>query len=57
MIVNANLAVKNLIQIKSGIEINIDVDVKIQQKKVYVWNPSTCACEINRYLRVLLIIY
>ena len=57
MIVNANLAVKNIIQIKSGIEININVDVKIQQKKVYVWNPSTCACEINRYLRVLLIIY
>ena len=36
MIVNANLAVKNLIQIKSGIEININVDVKIQQNIMYV---------------------
>ena len=36
VIVNVNLMVENIIQIKSGIKICVDVIVKIQQKIMYV---------------------
>ena len=42
--------VENVIQIKTGITINIDVSAKIHKnnscaKKKIIWNPSTCTCE------------
>ena len=54
MIVNVNLMVKNVIQIKSGIKVCVDVNVNIPTKhhvckRDYVYNPSTWACEISRY--------
>ena len=50
--------VENLIQIKSGIKNCVDVSGKIQQnimyeKKVYVWNRTTCAWEIGEYLTLI----
>ena len=56
MIVNVNLMVANVLKIKGGIKICVDVSVKLQRKhqvykKHYVWNPNKCACERNRYLK------
>ena len=53
--VNVNLMVENLIQIKSGITINVDVNVKTLKKhrvcqKDYIWNPATSSCENFKYL-------
>ena len=41
--------VENLIQIKSGIMINGDVDQHVC-KKGYIWNPATCNCENGKVL-------
>ena len=46
MIVNVNLMVKNVIQIKSGIKVCVYVSVNIPAKhhvckRDYVYNPST----------------
>ena len=41
--------VENLIQIKSGIMINGDVDQHVC-KKGYIWNPATCSCENGKVL-------
>ena len=41
---------ENVIQIKSGITINVDVSVKNNiHGKYYIWNPVTC-CEKGKYL-------
>ena len=46
--VNLNLIIENVIQIKRGITINVDVSVKIWKKhcvyeKDHIWNPATCS--------------
>ena len=46
--VNLNLMIENVIQIKRGITINVDVSVKIWKKhcvyeKDHIWNPATCS--------------
>ena len=43
---------ENVIQIKSGIMINVDVSVKniIYVKKNCFWRPATCSCENSKYL-------
>ena len=43
--------VENVIQIKSGIMINVDASAKsiIYVKKDYIWNPATCSCENGKY--------
>ena len=53
--VNVNIMVENVIQIKSGIMINVDVGVKICKnimctKKEYIWNPVACSCGNGKYL-------
>ena len=47
-----NFMVKSIIQIESGITINVDASVKniISVKKYYVWNPATSSCENGKYL-------
>ena len=46
--------VVNIVQIKSGITINVDVSVKIWKnivsKKEYIWNLATCSRENGNYL-------
>ena len=47
--------VGNVIQIKSGILINVRASVKIKKKhcvceKDYIWNAATCSCENSKYL-------
>ena len=55
MIENVNLMVANVLKIKGGIKICVDVSVKLQRNikhtKKIVWNPNKCACERNRYLK------
>ena len=40
---------------KNGMKINVDCECKEDQisrlacDKGYMWNPSTCSCECNRY--------
>ena len=42
---NVDLMEENVIQIKSGIMINIDVSVKHTiYEKDYIWNPATFSC-------------
>ena len=46
---------RNVIQIKSGITINVGAKVKIKKniacaKNDYIWNPATCYCENGKYL-------
>ena len=49
-IVNANMIVQNVIQIKNGIMKHVNVSVKLFKcKKDYNWNPSTCVCENGKY--------
>ena len=53
--VNVNLMVKSVIQIKSGMAINIDASIKILKKhrmceKDYFWKPAACSCENGKYL-------
>ena len=47
--------VENVIQMKSEIKICVDVIVKIQRNIIsvnkIVWIPSTCACEIDEYIK------
>ena len=47
-----NFDEKNVIQINSGIVINIDVNIKnvMYMKKDYIWNPAICSCENGKYL-------
>ena len=46
--------VENAIQIKSGITINVDMDIKIREniiwKKQYLGCTCTCTCENGKYL-------
>ena len=53
--VNVSFMVKRVIQIKSGITINVGVSVKIQKNimrvKNYILNRATCTCENSKYLR------
>ena len=47
--------VGNVIQIKSGILINVRASVKIKKKhcvceKDYIWNAATCSFENSKYL-------
>ena len=44
--------VENVIQIKSGITINVGASVKKHRacEKDYIWNPATCSCENGKYL-------
>ena len=44
--------VENIIQIKSGITINVGVSVKVHCvcEKDYIWSPATCSCENGKYL-------
>ena len=43
---------ENVIQIKSGIMINVDASVKIHNicEKDHNQNPATCSCENGKYL-------
>ena len=42
---------ENVVQIKSGITINVDVSVKnMKGEKYYIWNHTTCSCENGKYL-------
>ena len=58
VIVNVNLIVENVIQIKSAITINVIMNGKKRlnhtyTRKHYVWNPSTCACECDKIVRLM----
>ena len=49
--INVNLMAENVIQIKSGIIINVGASVKnIIYVKKYIWNPATYSCENGKYL-------
>ena len=50
--INVNLMVKSVIQIKSGIMINVDCQCKKHNicEKDYILNPATCSCENGKYL-------
>ena len=55
MNVNENLMIESVIQIKSGIKINVGASIKTKKKhrlykKDYIWNPPTCSCENGKYL-------
>ena len=39
-----------VIQIKSGIMINVDASKKHICEKDYILNPTTCSCENGKYL-------
>ena len=43
---------KNVIQIKSGLMINVSVSYKKHHicEKDYFWNPATCSCKNGKYL-------
>ena len=47
---------QNVSQINDGISINVNVSVtKIHIcDKEYVWNPSTCICENEKYLESIM---
>ena len=45
---------KNLIQIKSGIMINVNVNIEHNIcEKDSIWNPATCSCEMKIIYKVL----
>ena len=50
--VNVNLMEENVIQIKSGISVNVDANVKKKHicEKCYIWNPASYSCENSKYL-------
>ena len=53
--VNVNFIVENVIQIRSGIMVNVDVSVKnIICEKDYIWNHATCSCKNGKYLENIL---
>ena len=56
MNVNVNLMEQNVSQINGGISIKVNVSVtKIHIcDKEYVWNPSTCICENEKYLESIM---
>ena len=52
------MKVKNVIQVKLGISMNVDVSAKVKKKKKkkknvckkgYIWNPITYSCENCRH--------
>ena len=50
------MTVRNVIQIKSGTKINVDMHTEIQKRhhmcgKDDIWNPSTCTCKNGKYLK------
>ena len=54
--VNVNLMEENVIQIKSGIMINVDASVTKHNLsgKDYIWNPATCSCKNGKYLESII---
>ena len=50
--------IENVIQIKSGIMINVNVNVEIWENNVwekgYIWNCATCSCEDGKYLETVI---
>ena len=56
-IVNAVSIIQHVIQVKNGITKHVNVNVKIiVSAQIYYWynhpwNPSTCICENNEYLK------
>ena len=55
--VNVTVMVKNVIQIKIGITINVHVNASLRKNnawKDYIWNPSTCTCENGKYLESII---
>ena len=45
---------KNLIQIKSGIMINVNMNIEHNIcEKDSIWNPATCSCEMKIIYKVL----
>ena len=55
--VNANATVQHVTQMKNGVMINVNMNVKniIGEKKDYTWNPSTHICEDSMYLKIILV--
>ena len=53
MIESENSIVQYVIQIKNGMIIHINLNVKliVRAKKNYSWNPSTYICENSKYLK------
>ena len=53
MIVNVNSIVQQVIQIKNGIVINVNISVQVilGAKKIIFWNPSICVCENCKFLK------
>ena len=48
---NINLMVENVIQIKNGIMINVNVSVKTNAwHKDFIWNPTTCSSQNGKYI-------
>ena len=51
---NVNFIIENVIQINSGIMMNINVSVNILNnicvQKNYIWNTATCNCENSKYV-------
>ena len=47
--VNANLSKENVIQIQSGIMINVNAGVKNICEK-HILNPAACSCKNGKYL-------
>ena len=44
--------VQHIIQIKNGIMKHVnDSKIYCQCKKDYIWNPSTCICENDKYFK------
>ena len=44
--------VQHIIQIKNGIMKHVnDSKIYCQFKKDYIWNPSTCICENDKYFK------
>ena len=52
MNVNVNLVVENVIGIKNGIMINVNVSLKKHNtcEKGYIWNHTTCSSKNGKYL-------
>ena len=51
--VNVSGMVENVIQLESGIAINVGASLKIKKNHVCeedIWNPTTCNCENGKYL-------
>ena len=57
--VNVNSKVENVTLIKSGITMNVGVNIKIEKnilcaKKGYIWSPVMCICENGKYVESII---